>query len=86
MGGKWSQGPLHEQTLHFGVKKNYASQVKTAPVAKHLGVNQNAQGRNNWVKGAGKWVKSQGSYGIFQGARKWVIVPSGSDNSSLMVR
>jgi len=38
---------LHEQTLHFGVKKNYASQVKMAPVAKHPGVNQDAQGCRN---------------------------------------
>jgi len=51
MGGKWSQGPLHEQTLHFGVKKNYASQVKMALVAKHPGVNQDAQGCKEWKWG-----------------------------------
>jgi len=58
MGGKWSQGPLHEQTLHFGVKKNYASQVKTAPVAKHPGVNQDAQGCRE--RGHGNWEMVQG--------------------------
>ena len=42
---------MHEQTLHFGVKKNYASQAKTAPVAKHPGVNQDAPGCRN---GSGK--------------------------------